>query len=142
MRKVWYRRPFAGTQAVEAGGRVRAFRVLLRAVPRAEHKRDRAFRQMFTGWGLGEEYFAQAFESLGMSSVQFLLLAVSLAAMAVLYRFPQETDSEKLPLDAACSRVNYNSTTAAFIYGVIAVAISWLALLAGSDLSGFAYFQF
>lgn len=101
-----------------------------------------AFRQMFTGWGLGEEYFAQAFESLGMSSVQFLLLAVSLAAMAVLYRFPQETDSEKLPLDAACSRVNYNSTTAVFIYGVIAVAISWLALLAGSDLSGFAYFQF
>mgnify|MGYP002802775120 FL=1 len=101
-----------------------------------------AYSQLFTGWGFGAEYFAQAFESLGMSPLQFALLFVSLAAMALVYNFPGWKNSKDLPLDGPYVRVNYNATYNVFIYGVIAVALCWLALLANSDVSSFAYFQF
>ena len=102
-----------------------------------------AFRQMFTGWGFGEQYFAQAFESMGMEPLHFLLLTVSLAAMALIYHFPQERSSpSRLPLDGAYAQVNYSVNMSICIYGVLAVAFCWLALLANSDVSGFAYFQF
>ena len=100
-----------------------------------------AYRQMFTAWGAGAEYFASAFESLGLSSMQFALLVASLAAMALLYNLPSVTGGENLPLGNV-SGVAYNSTAAIFVYGVIAVAVCWLALLANSDVSSFAYFQF
>lgn len=100
-----------------------------------------AYRQMFTAWGAGAEYFASAFESLGLSSMQFALLVASLAAMALLYNLPSVTGGENLPLGNV-SGVTYNSTAAIFVYGVIAVAVCWLALLANSDVSSFAYFQF
>lgn len=102
-----------------------------------------AFRQMFTDWGFGAEYFAQAFESLGMSSLQFILLVLVLLAMAFIYYLPKGKESvSPLPLDGTCVQIGSRSLSAVFVFGVLAVAFCWLALLANSDVSGFAYFQF
>lgn len=98
------------------------------------------YKQIFTAWGFGAEYIASAFESLGLDAMQFALLAVSLAAMAFIYSFPK-TGAGALPLGNGV-RAEAGSEAAVYIYGVIAVALCWLALLAGSDVSSFAYFQF
>ena len=101
-----------------------------------------AYRQMFTGWGMGADYFAKAFESLGMDGMQFILLILSLAAMAFVYSLPRGKDKNALPLEGGCAALSRNATVSVFIYGVMAVALCWLALLASSDVSSFAYFQF
>lgn len=102
-----------------------------------------AYRQIFTAWGFGEEYFLQAFESLGMSSLQFIFLVLALCSMGLIYSL---TDADKPPYKLLtgreCLMVNYNCSVSVFIYGILAVALCWLALLANSDVSGFAYFQF
>lgn len=101
-----------------------------------------AFRQMFACAGFGAQYVAQAFESLGLGAMQFIMLAVSLAAMALLGNIHSTGQcAEKLPLNGAYARANGASATL-FIYGAMAVALCWLALLASSDVSSFAYFQF
>ena len=101
-----------------------------------------AYRQMFTGWGIGADYFAKAFESLGMDGMQFILLILSLVAMAFVYSLPRGKDKNALPLEGGCAALSRNATVSVFIYGVMAVALCWLALLASSDVSSFAYFQF
>ncbi len=101
-----------------------------------------AFTRLFTAWGFGGEYFAAAFQSLGMDGGRLIMLAASLAGMVLVYRLPRGDSSPSLPLSGGYARVNYNCTAAVFIYGALAVAFCWLALLAGSDVSGFAYFQF
>lgn len=101
-----------------------------------------AYSKIFSGWGLGKEYFASVFESLGLDALQFILLVVSLVAMALVYNLPKEKDSEKLPLNGVYVGVKSDLNTLVFIYGILAVAFCWLALLANSDVSSFAYFQF
>lgn len=101
-----------------------------------------AFRQIFTAWGAGAEYVAQAFESLGMTSLQFIFLVLALSAMALVYHLPQGEARPALLQPQAAAVRSAGATSALFIYGVLAVAFCWLALLANSDVSGFAYFQF
>ena len=101
-----------------------------------------AFRQMFTDWGVGAAYVAQAFESLGMTSLQFIFLVLALFAMALVYHLPQGEARPALLQPQAAAVRSAGATSALFIYGVLAVAFCWLALLANSDVSGFAYFQF
>lgn len=101
-----------------------------------------AYRQMFTGWGFSAEYFAQAFESLGMSPKTFILLIVSLSTMALIYQLPSKANKTTLPLNEQTVKADYSATMAIFAYGVMAIALCWMGLLACSDVSGFAYFQF
>ncbi|MGN0813789.1 MAG: MBOAT family O-acyltransferase [Candidatus Coproplasma sp.] len=101
-----------------------------------------AYRQMFTGWGLSAAYFAQAFESLGLTPDLFILLVLCLSAMVLIYYLPSEESKTALPLNGEGAKSDYGATMAVFVYGAIAVALCWLGLLANSDVSGFAYFQF
>lgn len=102
-----------------------------------------AYRQMFTALGFGAQYVGQAFDCLGLDALQFMLLVLSLAAMTLVYKIPTKVEgAEKLPLGGVCVRTDQSATATMFIYGVTAVALCWLALLANSDVSIFAYFQF
>lgn len=100
-----------------------------------------AFTKMFTAGGFGTTYFDAALSSLGMSTLQILQLAAALVAMNAVYGFTAEKPSRSvLPL----ARQSGEAVEAAvsFVYGIFAVALCWLALLAISDASGFQYFQF
>ena len=101
-----------------------------------------AYSRIFTDWGFGAEYLSGAFASLGLDAQNLAMLIACLAGMVLIYRLPRVEKQQSLPLGEAYARVNYNCTAAVFIYGILAVAFCWLALLAGSDVSGFAYFQF
>ncbi len=114
--------------------------VLFRAQSLAEV--GTAFRQMFTAWGFGEEYINSAMSALGMSTRQILYLAVVIAAMALLYRLTAE-GREKREVGLSGSLVREERTNIAlFVYGILAIALFWLALLSAGDVSGFEYFQF
>ena len=83
-----------------------------------------------------------AFESLGMSPLQLVMLITCIAAMGIIYRLTLEKPPEGLPLGAAEARVGYSVNMSVYIYGILAVAFCWLSLLSNSDVSMFAYFQF
>lgn len=100
-----------------------------------------AFRQMFSDWGIGEAYLNAALSALGMSAGQILQLAVILAAMTLLYRLTEERPGREGRLCAAV-RTDARENAALFVYGILAVALFWLALLSSGDVSGFEYFQF
>lgn len=96
-----------------------------------------AFRQLFTAWGFGNPYVEQTMAALGMNTLQLIELVVFLVAMALIYRLPQENTQNRLLL-----REQTAVNTSVFIYGIIAVGLCWLGLLAIGDVSAFQYFQF
>lgn len=96
-----------------------------------------AFRQIFTACGVGESYVTQAMNTLGMSALQLIQLAVFIAGMVAIYHLPQEGQGT-LPLKNKVTAVN----PTLFVYGIIAVAVCWLGLLSIGDASAFQYFQF
>lgn len=93
-----------------------------------------AFRQIFTAWDGVEKTFAD----LGMNGLQIIQLAIFIVAMALIYKLPQENKKDALPLASESTAVN----TGLFIYGIMAVMLCWLGLLAMGDSSAFQYFQF
>ena len=101
-----------------------------------------AFSRMFGVWSLDAAYFDAAFESLGMSPLQLVMLITCIAAMGIIYRLTLEKPPEGLPLGEAEARVGYSVNMSVYIYGILAVAFCWLSLLSNSDVSMFAYFQF
>lgn len=71
--------------------------------------------------------------------MQILQLAVFITGMISVYKFTQEEKpSGTLPLNKA----EYSINASIYVYGIFAVALCWLALLANSGVSGFQYFQF
>lgn len=98
-----------------------------------------AFRQMFTAWGIGENYVNSTMTALGMNSLQILQLLVFIVAMSLLYKLPGQEKEERLPL---CGERVQALNISLVIYGIFAISLCWFALLANSDVSGFQYFQF
>ncbi len=97
-----------------------------------------AFRQMFTAWGAGESYVSQTMSALGIDAFQIVQLAIFIVAMILIYRLPLENKSESLPL----AREREAAGISVFVYGIIAIMLCWLGLLAMGDASVFQYFQF
>ncbi|MBO5480623.1 MAG: hypothetical protein J6A63_05515, partial [Clostridia bacterium] len=93
-----------------------------------------AFRQIFTAWGGVEK----AMSDLGMNGLQIIQLALFIVAMALLYKLSQENQKEPLSLSGERTAVNIGI----FVYGIIAITLCWLGLLAMDDVSAFQYFQF
>ncbi len=102
-----------------------------------------AYTRMFTAWGFGAAYFDSAMRSLGMDAAGLLQLAVSLVGMSVIYRLPLESKrSELLSVPGGQTAASCTSAYATLAFGVLTIALCWFALIMGSDVSGFAYFQF
>lgn len=98
---------------------------------------------MFTAWGFGEEYMNAAMSSLGMSPAQIFQLTVAIAAMVFLYRLTAERrERQEGGLLTSAARTGEGTNVVVFVYGILAVALFWLALISSGDISGFEYFQF
>lgn len=101
-----------------------------------------AYAKMFTAWGFGAEYFDATLKSLGISMTDLLQLIVSFVGMAVICRLTLEKPAPE-PLSAPQGKAAVGQPAyAALLFGVLTIALCWVALITGSDVSGFAYFQF
>ena len=93
-----------------------------------------AYRQIFTAWGGMEK----AMSDLGMNGLQIIQLALFIFGMALLYKLPREQETKPLALSRESTAVNVG----VFVYGIMAIMLCWLGLLAMDDVSAFQYFQF
>ena len=102
-----------------------------------------AYVQMFTALGGSAGYISAAMESLGMSITDLLYLVVSFAGMAVICQLTlDKARQEPLPaLHERAAAVDMSAYAMA-AFGVLTIALCWVALLTNADVSGFAYFQF
>ena len=94
------------------------------------------FRQLFTGWGFGGAYLQAALDSLGLTTLSLVQLALCVVAMARLY------DWGRYDLPAAKTEGQSAARLCACVYLTAVVALCWLALLQTQDAAIFAYFQF
>lgn len=93
-----------------------------------------AFGQIFTAFGTIEVAVAD----LDISGLQLIQLAVFIAGMTAVYRLPSDAKEKPLPLAADRATVDIS----VYVYGITAVMLCWLGLLAMGDSSAFQYFQF
>ena len=78
-----------------------------------------------------------------MSITDLLYLVVSFAGMAVICQLTlDKARQEPLPaLHERAAAVDMSAYAMA-AFGVLTIALCWVALLTNADVSGFAYFQF
>lgn len=98
----------------------------------------------FTNMGWGRAYVADAFDALSMNVGALVQVLLSIVTLTLLYRLTRYKDQSVTcqTLGELQSDCMYGGRVSAYIYGVIAVALGWIALLATQDASAFAYFQF
>lgn len=106
-----------------------------------------AFAALFTRGGLSAAYFVSAFNVLGISTLGFIQIILSIICMAMIYGFSEFGRTESQPLfcplyEKSRSRALYSQRIAVYLYAALAVGLCWFALMAGGDMSSFAYFQF
>ena len=97
------------------------------------------FTVLFTRFGS----FEAAMSSLGITALSVPVIALAIAGMCLMWYFAAY-DGEKDPpaLLGAEEHTAYAQRISVYFYAILAVAVFWLFLLAGSDLSAFLYFQF
>ena len=92
--------------------------------------------RLFTQTGFGADYCVQAFESLGLNALTLAQVVLSIVCMAKLYKLTLYDLTPSRESTAQAQR------TVSCAYLILAVALSWLTLLATQDAMNFAYFQF
>lgn len=88
---------------------------------------------LFTRWGRGADYLKASFEISGIRGEDALLIMLCLVCTGLVFYMEQYERTK----DTA-----YGWRVAAYFFSAAAVALSWLLLAAGGDVSAFAYFQF
>ena len=105
-----------------------------------------AYTQIFTSFGFSSVYVAQSFADMGMDTLQLLQVIVSVLVMAMLYKFTREPQKkESLPVSGSLGNtvsVPWIMDVHVYVYAILVIVLCWLALIASSDVSSFAYFQF
>ena len=96
-------------------------------------------QKFFTGFGEG--FFDKAFNNLGIGLMEIIQIICSVVCMCLIPRLWDE-NKEKMSLNSLQSKSVYMQRLSACVYLVMAVLLCWLALIANSDVSIFAYFQF
>lgn len=91
---------------------------------------------LFSRWGFGKQYFVETFAVLGLNALLFFRLILCIVTMCQIYKLTQYdlVSSEDSTLK--------NQRLVSYVYLILVIAMSWLALIATDDASGFAYFQF
>ena len=100
---------------------------------------------LFTRWGLGQAYFEAVFAHLGLSILGvFQIVFLSIAEVEIWHYGEigreEKEDLSVLPIRKQHSVKAFRLIAASFI--IVAVGLSWIALLGSGDASAFQYFQF
>jgi len=107
------------------------------------------YGRFFTTLGLGGAAFKAAIASLNLNYMIVIRMAAVFFVLALL---PHLTDFENGitppaafsngPLADCGARSRYSRRLAAYLFGIILIALAWLILLSGGGASDFVYFQF
>ena len=95
--------------------------------------------------GFGKEYFFRNIA--GVNTMQLLQIIVIFVAGIFIYQlagreYSGEQACEACDLPAALIKKRQMTTVAIYIFGILAIASFWLALISTGDTSAFQYFQF
>ena len=103
---------------------------------------------LFSGAGFGIGYLNDAMTALSMSAADIVQIGLCLACLFLLGNFVFY-GGNGMPglrmgkaLDGQVKTMNVLNRVSAYWFGILAVALGWLILIADSDASSFAYFQF
>lgn len=101
------------------------------------------FSKLFTGIGFGEEYLLATIQHLGVGTTEIVIIILCLIGMQCMPDFAEyePTQKQSLLLENKQKTI-YAQKVSVYIYTILAIAYFWFALLANSDVSSFAYFQF
>jgi hypothetical protein len=91
---------------------------------------------LFTRIGFGNDYFREAFATVGLDPLVIAQLGLSFAILVKLGHW------ENYDLPGAKTGHGSAQRLSAMVYGVIIIALCWISLLATHDAAEFAYFQF
>lgn len=91
---------------------------------------------LFSRWGFGKQYFAETFAVLGLNALLFFRLILCIVTMCQIYKLTQ------YDLISSEDSTLKTQRLVSYVYLILVIAMSWLALIATDDASGFAYFQF
>lgn len=104
------------------------------------------FAGMFTRVGVGVDYVNSTLATAGLSIGSVLQIVLCVICMFHLHRLTDEKKSENVGLtvlkNKSASKVYYLQEIGIIVLIILAVALSWLALIASGDNSSFQYFQF
>lgn len=105
------------------------------------------FARIFTTMGFGSGYFDASLTCLSMNVTDIIELAAIFVCLLTLHRvteYGERPDDRSIPLaaDGNGERSLYSQRVSVLVYAVIAVALGWLILIAGDNVSAFVYFQF
>ena len=101
--------------------------------------------KLFTEIGFGGDYFAAAFNGLGIGVMEMLRIVLCVIGMQLMTDFadykPAKQEGVEI-LMGSKEKFVYAQKLSVYVYAILVIAFFWLALLANSDVSSFAYFQF
>lgn len=102
------------------------------------------FSRIFTEAGFGSAYISAAFGALGITVIDFIQLILCLVLLYKIHNIMMFRDKKpNLPIK---EKLDIGGTAAmrysVYTYLVLAVALSWLILIASNAPSAFVYFQF
>ncbi len=103
---------------------------------------------LFGNIGFGTAYLSQAMATLSMTMSDLLQVVLSIICLYFLGKFAFSRVNGKPGLHSALiencgtDKTNIYARISSYWFGTVAVALGWLVLIASSDSSAFAYFQF
>ena len=103
---------------------------------------------LFTGIGFGAGYVSNAMTAMSMTSLDIIQVALCLVCLFLLGKFVFWRGNGESGLHAVIRErtepqpVHALNRISAYWFGILAVALGWFILIADSDASSFAYFQF
>ena len=102
------------------------------------------FSKLFTEVGFGENYFNETFAHIGIDVVDIFSIVICLIGMHFMTNF-----AEKEPKKSGMTYQSLGEDKCVeaqkictYIYAILVIGYFWLALIANSNVSDFAYFQF
>lgn len=96
------------------------------------------YKQLFTSFGFGLDYFKASLTTLGMNALDILEIALILVIMLKLYDFAYDRSFIKQADDNR--KMFYRSVT--IISSIVVIALGWFILISNDSSSAFVYFQF
>ena len=100
------------------------------------------YRQLFTSFGFGIDYFKAAFASLNIKIIDIIELALILTVMYKLYDLAYDSSFIKLDFTDEVVVKNRYFKNIIISLMVVAIALGWFMLISSDAVSQFVYFQF
>lgn len=95
--------------------------------------------KLFTDWSFSPEFFADTFSTIGLDWLVLLRIILGVVTLVYIHRIMPDNS---LSINQPCFKRSGVASKLALVFLVIAIALTWVMLLANNQTSSFIYFQF